>query len=118
MRFLIIRWNVDTTNEGCSLSQVLQGIASTNAPISALNRDSYRAKKFDVLLDRVIGLDTYNPQQTICELIKLDSQRKIAYYSSGTDGIGHLYAVCISDSAAASHPTWQFDSRLNYFEEF
>lgn len=118
VRFLIIRWNVDTTNEGCSLAQVLQGVNSTNAPLSALNRDSNRGKKFDVLLDKVIGLDTYNPQVCITELIKLNPQRKVSFYSSGTDGLGHLYAVCVSDSAAASHPTWQFDTRLNYFEEF
>jgi hypothetical protein len=116
-RIIIFRWN-PSDSSAPTVTSILQGVASTNAPLSALNRDNYRGKLFDVLLDRLISVDTYNPSACLSEMIKLNAQKKLAYTAAGTTGMGKIYILAVSDSAAAAHPSLQFDTRLNYFEEF
>jgi len=117
LRIIVFRW-LPSDSTAPVVTSILQGVSSTNAPLSALNRDNYRGRLFDVLMDKLFSLDTYNPTALISEKIRLNAQAKIAYTAAGTTGMGKLYILLVSDSAAAAHPTVQYDSRLNYFEEF
>lgn len=108
-RFLIIRWKCSAST--LSIGNIFQTLGTTRAPYEPLIHD--QRNQFDVLMDRLINLDTYHPQVIINKRLKL-AKKMINYSAAGTTGSNKLFVVVVSDSGAAAHPTLNGWTRLNF----
>jgi hypothetical protein len=68
---------------------------------------------FTILHDELKFVDTYNPQNGGKIHLQLGGS-KIQYAASGVSGSGKIFLYIVSDSAAATHPTFLGYSRLEF----
>jgi len=104
IRLLIFRWLVDNTSDVPSSGEIFD---QSSDPYSGITR--FDPNRFVVLYDELIQVDTYNPIQVRDINLSID---KVATFSSGTTGIGHIYVSMLSDSSAPAHPsaTWDYQT--------
>lgn len=112
VRVTIIRWNEDDTFSPPTTGQIYQnGVASIQ---SFFNFDSLTAKKFSILYDKVLELESANNSQLMVKrYIPLKGSR-VNYTSGGSTGTGNLFFIYSSDSALSPHPSIDVYARVTY----
>lgn len=101
LRNIIFRWNQDDTSSTPTVGDILQ----SSSPFSALNRDNERARKFDIIHDAFLVVANVGPG-TVSDCFKKNMKSIIAFQATASTGTGHLYQMLISDSGAATHPSF------------
>lgn len=104
IRVLVFRWLVDNNSDVPSASELFDSTSDVFSGTILLN-----PKRFKVLHDEVISMDTYHPTKVWNLKLKLNSR---ATFSSGTSGVGHIYTALLSDSGGIPHPSVSYDYQL------
>lgn len=109
MRLLVVQWMPQGVP---ALSDV---ITSTGGPLACLAPYLHDTRyQFRVLYDKRVAVDTYNPIKIIHKRLIRIPIRKIQYVAGTNVGNNKIYAMFISDSAAVSHPTVNYQFKLNF----
>ena len=99
-----------------TVTDILQGPVSTAvAPLSPYNHDN--RYNYQVLHDRLYQLDSVT--QLVTKKLKIwkipNILRKVQYVAGSiTLNMNGVYVLAISDSAAVTHPTFGFHSKVNF----
>jgi len=101
-RVVIFAWNSDDGVEAPTMSSLFQ--TTSTAYISAFNRDNVRSKKLVVLYDTIMTLSSAGPMIKESRFEKKWKKHQISFTATTTAGIGHIYAVYVSDSAGIPNP--------------
>jgi len=113
MRILIFIWKPTSTPV---VTDILAFGNGTNvAPGSPYNHD--RRSDFYILYDALHSYSLGGPDCISKKILiyKIPTYlRKAQYVNQGTVGANHIYVLFISDSAAATHPTIAYNSKLNF----
>jgi len=113
LRIICFRWMQDDSSAGpAGVTDILQ----TLTPYSPYDRDNFRAKKFLVLHDELVGASITGPAVRIFSF-KLDKQFRIGYQATATTGTSNVYIASISDSGASVHPVVSWVSRV-WFKDY
>lgn len=109
-RVMIFKWHADDASDAPQLNELLQDTAGYGC-ISPLKWED--KERFTVLYDKriVIRLPSVI-QEGHSKRIKISG--KTNYNGSSTTGSGHIYALFLSDSGVAPHPSILFYGRLYY----
>lgn len=91
-------------------------IVTAGAEVDSMyNTDNFQ--NFKILYDRVHYLQApfsgATVTKTVAGKVRLSS-RKMQYEGGGVTGINKVYMLTISDSAAATHPTYKLLTKLNF----
>lgn len=114
-RVVVFQWLASTTP---TPSDILTDTSTVYACLSQYINDKVgKGKSALILYDKTFALNApYSggvEHKVAYKKIKL-RRRKIQYQTGGTTGVGKVYILAISDSAATSHPALLFDCRLHY----
>lgn len=113
IRIIIFRWkqnNISVTPSASYLISPYQGTAMS--PVAPYNWDT--KDNTQILYDRVYTVDTSYPQRMVKINLNLSKLPKVAFDSGTTGGNNHLYMFIVSDSSAATHPTYNLLSRVSF----
>lgn len=111
VRVTIIRWNEDDAFVAPSAAQVYQ---NPNDTIHAwFNWDSLHAKKFTIIHDKILDLETSNNEQIYVRKV-IPINKKIRYNGGTGNGTGHLYHIIWGDSQVAPGPGIEFNTRVTF----
>lgn len=104
MRCVLIIWHEDNSTATPSMSTLFTGPSIMNSPY---NWDLIHAKKFTVLWDRLIDVNSVSmPVRSVRFSIKFKrGGRKIYFNGSTSNGTGIPYLVFLSDSGGVPNPT-------------
>lgn len=112
MRFVIFRWNNDTSITTPAVATILQVTTATYAPCSAYNFQSLSGGTFTVIDD--VMLSFADAGETQCYRCVKDLQNmEIQFGPAVTTGRGHIYVLMISGRATTA-PTLDWYSRILY----
>ncbi len=110
-RVIVFQWHPITTPV---VADILNNVASSN--VNAFYETDH-AHMFKIMYDKTWTLNE-NVSGTSVALsgrFKVRVPRKqVKYLNTSTTGTNKVYYLLISDSGAASHPGWNFSSKLNY----
>lgn len=112
MRILVIQLKGPSAGV-ISVADLLQSVGNAQTPFSALDRD--HDSQYRLLAQRLIRVDTYRPVEQFS--IKVSRKKMMKTHFSNTTGsssVGGLYIVFYSDSAAATHPTVEYYTRVTF----
>jgi hypothetical protein len=109
IRMLFFKWNMNNNSDTPSASEVL---SETTDPMS--NIVPLKPSRFKILHDSFYQLDTSHVVRTFHEEVKLDYD--ITYDPTTNNGIGQVYSLLISDSAAVPHPTYDLNVQVRYID--
>jgi hypothetical protein len=116
MRVIFFKWNIDSAVAAPTVADILQG-TGTNPWIADLNQNNIEDGKFQVLFDHshsftLAGNACLTRRYNIYG--KKLKKKRLIFNTAATTGIGQFYMMLISDSVAASHPTFMWYSRVHY----
>jgi hypothetical protein len=113
MRVIVFRWlPLDSTPP--TPGQILLTIGSALAPLSV--RYPVFPSLYKVYYNKLHDVDTTSKVQVKGRVVirKKMGIQKTEYNNTSSDGVGKLYILAISDSAAATHPSIQWYGQLRY----
>lgn len=121
MRVIVFQFLSDSATTP-AFADVLQNfyLANTNAPLAPYAKD-FAGYTTAILWDKTFNLHANQPQLLFdCMLTSKDfvkkARKNIQYQGGGQNGVGNLYLLAVSDSAAISHPGITFVSRFRYLD--
>lgn len=113
MRLIIFQWNQDDVP---SVGDILLDVGVVSSCTENYNTD--QASHYKIMYDHTITATQAVTGQGYSGPFMAKKLRvprsKIQFNGGGTVGTGKIYYLALSDSAAASHPSLLFTSRLNY----
>lgn len=113
VRCILLQYIPDNTGGAPAISNILQTIGTTNAPISYKSIDYVKVIK--ILYDWTVRVDTYHPVELVKPVkIRKFHDKQLVFANNATTGTNQLYVLFISDSAAATHPSVQYYSTVRY----
>lgn len=113
MRVIIFQWKQNILSISPTQAYLLAQTGSALSPISPYNWDT--RSNFRVLKDFKVTVDSVNKPQVVGRtFLKLNKLEKVAFDAGGTNGNNQIYIYVVSDSGAASHPTWAMTARLAF----
>lgn len=117
-RFIIFKWKPDNTTAPTKGDILKDADATALDTLRRYNEDT--SSQYKVCYDRVVNLDS-NGRRTTSLRRKLYGKAlgspKLTFSSNdGTVGQGKYYLLVVSDSGAASHPTFSAVTRSEYYD--
>lgn len=114
LRFALIQVHYDSQGHTPVASDFLETVSNGLAPVSIWKWEN--RSEYTVLWDKTYLLDsTTTPVAQFSGKVGPQKLSKPVLYNPGlSTGIGHVYLLTISDSAAVSHPTFDYDMRIKY----
>lgn len=115
VRILIIRWREDYADL-TSVGQILETTGSTLAPTSMFVKEPDQRRRFEVVADRLFNLHTYEPVKTfdIRVSAKKLKSKPVQAIAGAAGGLNQLVGLVISDSAAVTHPSIDYEVVIKY----
>jgi len=114
IRLMIVEWFPDTANDTLDYGEVLTDVSSTERSMIAPFIPT-KPSKFKIHWDKIIYLDTYHPRES-AEFNKKVNIR-VAYGNAVNTGVHHLCLMHFSDSAAVSHPGFNYEALLQFVDD-
>lgn len=117
MRMIIFRWHLDNNVTSPAQGDIIQNTAS-NVFSSPINQNSVEEKKITIVKDIYFPMSATGSNAAKTFRFKLFGRRlgpkKVYFNPAGTTGFGHVYALFLSDSVAATHPTAAISTETIY----
>lgn len=116
VRVVVFQWHPQTNLVAATLTEIFQYFAiGDNREVLSPYVHDY-GDQFRVLYDRLYTLDLASAYtKSFKGVISLKRAKKqMAYAAGGSQGSNQLYIAVLSDSSAASHPTFTYVSRVIY----
>ncbi len=112
-RIIFFQWVGDAVTDVPAITDILE---STPYYLSAYNWD--QKGKYRILLDRSYCLDAVTSPRSVLDRATLAPPIKHQQFLSTSTNIeaGGLFAVVMTDSAAAAHPAYDIYSRVTYYD--
>jgi len=114
IRFMLVEWFPDTAADTLDYGEVLTDVSSTERSMISPHIPT-KPSKFKVHLDKTFYLDTYHPRDHFEFNKKVDI--KVAYGNAVNTGVHHLCLMHFSDSAAVSHPGFNYEALLQFVDD-
>lgn len=113
MRVVWFTWNENSSVSTPTAGDILATMA-TEPWNSPLNRPNLEKRRFTPMMDKRYNLSSEKPQILFhWKFIGKRLPHKAMEYS-GTDGLGKIYMLLVSDSLAISHPTIETMGRFTF----
>ncbi len=114
VRLVMFQYLDDTTP---TVSNILNSgyLGAAGAPLTPFHHDE--RSKYRILYDSgPMSVDTYNPQLVRKVFVKNNKKmvNQIRYNGGTTTGSNKIYLIELSDSGAASHPSFNTISKVNF----
>jgi len=108
-RIIIIQWLMNDSSDAVGIADI---VANTAVPwLSMLS--PYRPNRFKPLFDKIVSIGTQGTDAVVVKAnLKLDTN--ISFNATAATGINHIYSVIVSDSSAATHPTYAIEGFVRY----
>lgn len=107
VRVIVFKWIPYTIPIPTS---ILFNTGTAQAPLGALTHDFQ--PQYKILSDSCITLTTNDSAKQF--IISIPLKHTCSFYNGGTTPQSGIYIILISDSGAATHPTAQFVSKLDF----
>jgi hypothetical protein len=112
VRCILFQYTSDTALGGPSVTNIIQTDGSVVSPLSYKSIDY--VKNIKILYDKVLFADTYHPVVVASPSVKkrfFDHQVQFTGATTRTNG---LFALFVSDSSAATHPSVYYYSTVRF----
>jgi hypothetical protein len=113
LRVVVFVWKPNTISDVPIDNEVLTDTTNGVSIRTLLIPD--KPSRFKVLADKVLSVDTYNPQAN-WEL-NLNMDHKVQCNSGATTGSEHIFILAVSDSSAATHPNYSYECDVYFTDD-
>lgn len=114
VRTIIFQWLPNTSAGAPTVGSVLIAapLGTATAPLAVYDHDN--RYNFRILYDKLHRLDAAHVIQGNEIMITKFARNRIQFNGGATTGSNRIYILIISDSAAAAHPTFYYDNKINF----
>ncbi len=115
VRMIVFQWHPQSGISTLpTATQILQD-PTTNPVLSSYNHDT--RWNYSVILDYVftLSIEGSRVQQRKFVLTRIP-RRKLQFVGATTDGTNHLYILSVSDSTTVDHPSYNFNSKVLFYD--
>ena len=112
MRLIIFKWHPSDTSDAPQISELF--VDAANPLLSPVLH--YRPSRFSILLDKLYSLTLVGANQCVTDEWRTGRLGLVQYDIGVNTGSKHIYAYCVSDSSAASHPSLLLYSSVLFYD--
>ncbi len=113
IRFSVIRWNEDQTNNAITVGKIMEDVAAAASPFNVVNTGAFKVvwtRYFQVIND------VANPKfvQTRKFYVRLSGAPRITYTGANPKKFQYYIVITTDDLSAAEHPQYLLDAFFRY----